>query len=160
MNTALVIAALLLAQSPLQDLGALDGPARKPKQYVLFATEPQSVAAGKRATLELRFKILDGYHINSHAPKSELQIPTAVELAPGDGVKLSPPEYPAGKPYSFSFDPSEKLDVYQGDFVVRVPIVAAAGARELKGKLTYQACDTAACYPPRTLPVDVLFTAK
>ena len=160
MKIALLAAALVLAQAPAQDLGSLDGPAKKPKQYVVFAAEPQAVAAGKRAMLELRFKVLDGYHINSHAPKSELQIPTVVALAAGDDVKVSPAEYPAGKPYSFSFDPSEKLDVYQGDFTVRVPVVAGVGAHELKGQLTYQACDTAACYPPRTLSVDVLFTAK
>jgi DsbC/DsbD-like thiol-disulfide interchange protein len=160
MKIAFVAAWLMLAHLPAQDLGSLDGPAKAPKQYVIFAAEPQSVAAGKQSLLELRFKVLDGYHINSHAPKSELQIPTVVQLSPGNGVKLAQAEYPAGKPYSFSFDPSEKLDVYQGDFVVRVPVIAAAGAHELKGQLTYQACDTAACYPPRTLPVDVLFTAK
>jgi hypothetical protein len=83
-----------------------------------------------------------------------------VEFVPESGLKVAAAEYPAGTTYSFSFDPREKLDVYQGDFVIKVPVVAAAGAHELKGKLTYQACDTAACYPPRTLPVDVLFTAK
>ncbi len=123
-------------------------------------TRQQTVAAGKRTMLELRFKVQDGYHIVSHVPKSELQIPTVVDLPAADGVTVAAAEYPAGKIYSFSFDPSEKLDVYQGDFIVRVPVVAGAGAHELKGKLTYQACDTAACYPPRTLPVDVLFTAK
>ena len=160
MKTALILAGLLMTQPPAQDFGSLDGPAKKPAQYVVFVAEPQSVAAGKRVMLELRFKVQDGYHIVSHVPKSELQIPTVISLPSGDGVTVAAAEYPAGKIYSFSFDPSEKLDVYQGNFTVRVPVVAGAGAHELKGKLTYQACDTAACYPPRTLPVDVLFTAK
>ena len=30
--------------------------------------------------LELRFVVLGGFHVNSHEPKSELQISTKVEL--------------------------------------------------------------------------------
>jgi hypothetical protein len=151
----LVVAAMLVGQ-----LGQLDGPVKAPKQHVMYVAEAQTVAAGKKAVLELRFRVDDGYHVNSHTPKSELQIATALSLGVSDGVKVAAMEYPAGKEYSFAFDPSEKLDVYSDDFVVRVPVVATAGPHELKGELKYQACDKAACYPPRTLPVDVVFTAK
>jgi hypothetical protein len=41
-----------------------------------------------------------------------------------------------------------------------VPVVAQAGVHTLDGALHYQACDHAACYPPKTLPVQVVFTAK
>jgi hypothetical protein len=153
MKAALALGALLLSQI------AMDAPA-KVKQHVAYVAEPQTVAAGKHATLELKFHIDDGYHVNSHAPKSEEQIATSLKLAATPAVKLAVAEYPAGKPYSLSIDPSEKLDVYSDDFIVKVPVVAAAGEHELKGELTYQACDHAACYPPRTLPVDVIFTSK
>jgi len=132
----------------------------KPKSYVVYAAEPQSVAAGKSAVLELRFHVIDGYHVNSHTPKSELLIPTALKLDAADGVKAGALVYPAGKSYSFSFDPTEKLDVYAGDFTVKLPVVAAAGEHTVSGTLRYQACDNAACYPPKSLPVQVLFTAK
>jgi len=141
-------------------LGQLDAPPKAVKHRVMYVAEAQTVAAGKRSVLELRFRVDDGFHVNSHTPKSELQIPTALELGAAAGVKLTAVEYPAGKEYSFAFDPSEKLDVYSDSFVVKVPVVAAAGAHELKGELKYQACDKAACYPPRTLPVDVVFAAK
>ena len=150
-----MVGAMLAAQLP-----QLDAPVRVPKHRVTYVAEPQSVAAGKKAVLELKFKVDDGFHVNSHTPKSELQIPTAVSLGLSDGVKTAAAEYPAGKEYSFSFDPSEKLDVYSDFFVVKVPVVATAGSHELKGELKYQACDKAACYPPRTLPVDVVFSAK
>jgi len=139
-------------------VGQFDQP--KPKGYVVFAAEPQMVAAGKNAVLELRFHVVSGYHVNSHTPKSELLIPTRLELGDAAGVKAGALQYPAGKLFSFSFDPSEKLDVYADDFTVRLPVVATPGEHELKGTLKYQACDNAACYPPKTLPVDVLFTAK
>lgn len=156
---ALAIAALMFA-GQLGQLGQLDAPVKVPKHRVTYVAEPQTVAAGKKGVLELKFKVDDGFHVNSHTPKSELQIPTVVTLRVSDGVKVSAAEYPAGKEYSFSFDPSEKLDVYSDTFVVRLPVVAAAGSHELKGELKYQACDKAACYPPRTLPVDLVFSAK
>jgi len=152
-----VLAAMLAAQPALLS-GQFDQP--KPKSYVVFAAEPQMVSAGKNAILELRFHVVSGYHVNSHTPKSELLIPTRLELSPADGVKAGALEYPAGKSYSFSFDPSEKLDVYADDFIVKLPVMATPGDHELKGVLKYQACDNAACYPPKTLPVDILFTAK
>ena len=135
-------------------------PPVKAKQYVVYDSETQVLPAGKRAMLELRFKVLPGFHVNSHTPKSELLLPTRVELGSEAGVKLSAAEYPAGTPFSFAVDPGEKLDVYAGDFAVRVPVVATAGQHELKGSLVYQACNNAACYPPKTLAVDVVFTAK
>ena len=143
-----------------QQVGNLDAPMVKPKSYVVYSAEQQSVAAGKRSVLELNFRVLDGYHVNSHTPKSELLIPTKIELQSAPGVKAEAVPYPAGTPYSFSFDPSEKLDVYSGAFTVKLPVVAEAGAHTVDGTLRYQACDHAACYPPKSLPVQVIFTAK
>ena len=97
----------------------------KPKSYVVYAAEQQKVAAGKRSVLELHFRVVDGFHVNSHTPKSELLIPTQIALQPAAGVKAEAVEYPAGTSYSFSFDPTEKLDVYSG----RVYGEAAGGGR-------------------------------
>jgi DsbC/DsbD-like thiol-disulfide interchange protein len=143
-----------------QQVGNLDAPAPKPKSFVLYAAEQQNVAAGKRSVLELHFRVVDGFHVNSHTPKSELLIPTQVTLQPAAGVKAEPVQYPAGTSYSFSFDPTEKLDVYSGAFTVKLPVVADAGTHTVDGTLRYQACDHAACYPPRSLPIQVIFTAQ
>ncbi len=131
-----------------------------PKSYVVYAAEAQTIAAGKSAVIELHFRVQDGFHVNSHTPKAEYLIPTKLTLEPATGVKTAAPEYPAGTAYSFSFDPNEKLDVYSGAFTVKLPVVAAPGEHKLSGALHYQACDHAACYPPKTLPVEVLFAAK
>ncbi len=143
-----------------QQIGNLDAPVTKPKQFVLYAAEQQQVAAGKRTILELHFRVVDGFHVNSHTPKSELLIPTQITLQPAAGVKAEPIAYPAGTSYSFSFDPTEKLDVYSGAFTVKIPVVAEAGAHTIDGALRYQACDHAACYPPKTLPVQIIVSAK
>ncbi|MBB5338120.1 protein-disulfide reductase DsbD domain-containing protein [Tunturiibacter gelidoferens] len=143
-----------------QQVGNLDAPVVKPKSYVVYGADQQNVVAGKRSVVELHFRVLDGYHVNSHTPKSELLIPTRIELQPATGVKAEAVEYPTGTSYSFSFDPTEKLDVYTGTFTVRLPVVAEAGTHSVDGTLRYQACDHAACYPPKSLPVQVIFTAK
>ncbi len=142
-----------------QQVGEFNAPA-KAKGYVVYAAEQQAVAAGKPGMLELRFQVADGFHVNSHTPKSELLIATQVTLQPAEGVKAGALVYPAGTAYSFSFDPKDKLDVYSGVFTVKVPVVATAGAHTVDGSLRYQACDHAACYPPKTLPVQLVFMAK
>lgn len=141
-------------------MGNLNGSSEKPKSYVIYDAEPQVVSAGRPSVVEMRFRVVDGFHVNSHTPKSELLIPTKVELQPAAGVKAEAAEYPVGTSYSFSFSPKNKLDVYAGDFTVKLPVVAKAGPHEIDGTLLYQACDHAACYPPRSLPIQVVFTAK
>jgi DsbC/DsbD-like thiol-disulfide interchange protein len=165
MRLRLMLAGLLLVlpatgAATAQQVGNLDAPAAKPKSFVVYAAEQQNVAAGKRSVLELHFRVVDGFHVNSHTPKSELLIPTQITLQPATGVKAEAVEYPAGTSYSFSFDPTEKLDVYTGTFTVKLPVVAESGTHTVDGTLRYQACDHAACYPPKSLPVQVIFTAK
>jgi DsbC/DsbD-like thiol-disulfide interchange protein len=143
-----------------QQIGDLSQPAPKAKSYIVYAAEPQEVSAGKRSVLELHFRVVDGFHVNSHTPKSELLIPTQITLQPVAGVKAEAVEYPTGTLFSFSFDPSEKLDVYSGPFTMKLPVVAERGTHTVVGTLRYQACDHAACYPPKNLPVQILFTAK
>ena len=140
--------------------GTLPMPAPGAKSYVLYLAEDHDVRAGRRTVLELRFRVMSGYHVNSHTPNSQLLIPTDLVLKSASGVETEAAVYPSGKNYSFSFDPSNKLSVYTGDFVVKLPVVAQAGARTISGTLHYQACDHAACYPPRNLPVEVIFTAR
>jgi DsbC/DsbD-like thiol-disulfide interchange protein len=157
-----LVGLLLLAPGALvaQEIGRLDAPVTKGKSYVVYAAEQQSVAAGKRVVLELHFRVVEGFHVNSHTPKSELLIPTQITLQPAAGVKMAAVEYPAGISYSLAADPSEKLDVYTGTFTVKMPVVAEPGEHAVDGTLRYQACDQAACYPPKNLPVQVIFTAK
>jgi hypothetical protein len=151
----IALPAMLIAQQVL-----LEGAPSKGVGHVTYVAEPESVPAGKAGVLELRFKVDDGFHVNSHTPKSEWLIPTQIALQPASGVKMGEAVYPVGTEYSFSFDPKEKLDVYTGEFVVKVPVVAAAGEHAVTGSLRYQACDHAACYPPRSLAVQAIFTAK
>lgn len=123
-----------------------------------------SVAAGQTATAALTFHVAGGYHINSSKPKSDLLIPTQLKLEPPPQV-TAVAAYPPGSDFTLSFDPTEKLSVYSGDFAVQVTLSvvrsAPPGRYRVTGELQYQACSDRACFPPKKLPVsfDVIVTA-
>jgi len=127
MRLAFALAVLMLGAGTLAaQMGNLNSAGARKRSYVTYDAEPQVVRAGKLSVLEMRFQVASGFHVNSHTPKSELLIPTKVALQPAPGVKAEAAEYPAGTAYSFAFSPKEKLDVYAGDFIVKLPVVAAA----------------------------------
>ena len=131
------------------------------KGHVVFLSEESVVEAGKPEVIELQFRVDEGFHINSHTPPDALLIATSFKVDPGDGVKVLGEEYPKGAAFKLGQGAdAELLDVYQGVFRVRLRVVAAKGAQTLAGTLRYQACDNAACFPPRSLPVQVAITGK
>ncbi len=160
MKGFLILGLAAIAPMPAQGFGTQSNLPARNRQYVSYSAEPQTVTAGKRALLEVDFNVLNGFHVNSHKPKSDLLLPTLMEVEAGEGVKATEAIFPAGSTYSFDFNPTEKLDVYQGPFIVQLPVVANAGVHEIHGTLKYQACDHAACYPPRSLPIVINFVAK
>jgi hypothetical protein len=117
--------------------------------------EQVTVEAGKPAVVKLHFKVGEGLHINSHAPKDEFLIPTTLEFPDGTGVKLERAEYPAGGEYAFPDDPKSKLSVYVGEFSIDAHVRAEKGNHLVEAKLHYQACNNAQCLPPRTATVAV-----
>lgn len=143
---------LLCAQAYSQDAPTLKGPT------VTMAPAPVvSVPQGKSGTVPLSFRVVRGYHINSNKPKSEFLIPTALKVDAATDIVIGRITYPEGKDMSFAFAPDEKLNVYAGDFqlgvLVRPLRSVQTGKYMIRGSLKYQACDNAACYPPKQLPI-------
>ena len=99
--------------------------------------------------------IIEGRQLEKFYPQpdgSRIQVIAPTDIAVG---KIT---YPAGEEMSFPFSPDEKLSVYTGEFPLTVvihPLTSVApGKYLLRGELKYQACDNAACYPPKKLPVE------
>jgi hypothetical protein len=115
------------------------------------------IPGGKPGQVQLQFRVVRGYHVNSNKPKAEFLIPTALKLDAPTDIVVGKISYPPGQDMSFPFSPDEKLSVYSGDFLVAVMVrplhTVIPGKYMLRGKLRYQACDKAACYPPKELPV-------
>jgi len=129
------------------------------KGHVVLLSDSVVLSAAKTQTVELRFRVADGFHINSHTPKDELLIPTELKLDSRDGVIVLGEQYPKGSAFRLVIGNGETLDVYQGEFRVTVRLTAAQGASLLTGSLRYQACDNAACFPPKSLPVKIALSA-
>jgi hypothetical protein len=130
------------------------------KSHVELLSDSVTVEAGKPQVIELRFRVQAGFHINSHKPKDELLIPTVLKLDDLAGFKVLSEVYPAGTSFRLPVGAGDTLDVYQGEFRVSLRVVAPRGASTLTGALRYQACDNAACYPPKTLAVVVAVTGR
>jgi len=128
------------------------------KGHVELLSDAAEVRAGEPQTIVLRFRVDDGFHINSHTPKDELLIPTVIRFNTGSVVKVVNEQYPKGSTFRLPVGSGESVDVYQGEFRVSVNVVVPKGSSTLVGVLKYQACDNAVCYPPKTLPVVVAVT--
>lgn len=128
------------------------------RAHVELLSSAAEVRAGEPQVVVLRFRVEDGFHINSHTPKDELLIPTAIRFNTGSAVKVVDEAYPKGSTFRLPVGSGETVDVYQGEFRVNVRVVVPKGASTLVGVLKYQACDNAVCFPPKTLPVVVAVT--
>jgi cytochrome c biogenesis DsbD-like protein len=143
-----LLTALLSAQEP---------PGRRTPSVTMSPPPIARVVRGKANTVELQFHISSGFHINSNKPRAEYLIPTALKLDAPTDIVLGGITYPEGQEMSFAFAPNEKLSVYSREFDLAVMVRPLAsvlpGDYEFHGQLKYQACDNAACYPPKQLPV-------
>ena len=144
------LAAVLCAVSVVAQVGPSPSVTMAP---VPLTTTPRAA----QTTVDLNFRVNPGFHINSNAPKSEFLIPTSLRFDLPTDIILGKIGYPAGEDLSFPFSPDEKLSVYSGDFTIGLAVHPLAsvvpGKYVMHGVLRYQACDNAACYPPKNLPV-------
>ena len=154
MKIGLLVAAVLGAA-----LGVLaqDSPGNRRPSVIMQPTEIISISRGHSGTVELMFRVPSGFHINSNLPHQEYLKKTELKLDAPTDILVRKVRYPDGEDRSFPFAPDEKINVYSGDFTITVEVRPLKSVLPTKyavhGYLNYQACDNAACYPPRKLPV-------
>jgi DsbC/DsbD-like thiol-disulfide interchange protein len=146
------------AQSMLS--AAQSRPLLKPDAVMYLFPEQVNAPAGKPIQVALHFRIAQGLHINSHTPSDDFLIPTEFSIPDGAGVRLASATYPAGTVIALPIDPTTKLSVYTGEFIIQARIVATAGNHLVQGKLHYQACDNNQCMPPKTITVAIDVISK
>ena len=153
---------LALGTAPAQQIDLGTGTvARSKRQHVELVSDTIDARAAKPQDIDVIFRVDPGFHINSHEPKDELLIPTTLKLENLTGVRVLSQQYPKGAPFKVAVgSDSETLDVYTGEFRVSLRMVLPRGTSTLSGTLHYQACDSAACFPPRDLPVTLTLNAK
>ena len=152
------IARTLVAVLFAVPLMAQDPPGRKTPSVTLSPPGVATVIRGRATGVELRFHVNSGFHVNSNTPSAEYLIPTTLKLDVPTDIGVGKVTYPPGQQMSFAFAPDEKLSVYSGEFDLSVQVRPLSNVLpskyEIRGQLRYQACDNAACYPPKQLPVD------
>ena len=106
-------------------------------------------------------KLKDGWHINSHRPLDSFSVPTELTIAPPAGFVVENIAYPAHEIIKLSFSP-ESVAVYSGKFIFGVVIKpdsnTAPGNYELKGTLSYQACNDSQCMEPTDISFSIFVT--
>ncbi len=140
-------------------LGGIDRPGEAKKQHVELISDALQLTANKPQDIELRFRVDPGFHINSHAPKDELLIPTELKLDAGS-IHIAGEQYPPGSHFHLAIGSGEDLEVYQDEFRVMLRVEAPRGPSTLTGTLRYQACDNASCFPAKVLPIKIAVTAR
>jgi hypothetical protein len=157
--TAICCAAVQgIAQSPLLDKP--DHSVLKQEAVQYLYPEQVAIPAGKSTVVTLHFRVAPGFHINSHTPKEEFLIPTALAIPAESGVKLDSAIYPQGTEFILPADPQTRLIVYTGDFAIQARITTAQGNHLVEAKLRYQACDQQQCMPPKTANVAIDVVGK
>ncbi len=136
------IFALLLALSPHGFAGAQEllDPA------VAFKFSAQAVDAG---TLEVRYRIADGYYL--YRDKFKFTAEPA-------GVKLGEAQFPKGDVHNDEF--FGKVETYRKELRIRLPLARDAAATQLKLAVTSQGCaDVGVCYVPQVQTAEIKLAA-
>ena len=134
----------------------------------LTVGEPQKVAAKRGAAVQAKIPmtVQPGYHVNSNTPSDEYLIPlklTWTSTGALEGGEIVYPK-PLLEKFEFSDKPDVPLSVFMGKFDLtakfKVGANAPAGPGVASGKLRYQACSNKACYPPKTVDVEVSYQVQ
>ena len=134
----------------------------------LTVGEPQKAVGKRNAVVEVKIPVAvkEGYHVNSNKPTSDYLIPlklTWTSTGALEGGEIVYPK-PLLEKFEFSDKPDVPLSVFMGKFDLtakfKVGANAPAGPGVASGKLRYQACSNKACYPPKTVDVEVSYQVQ
>ena len=153
-----LICTMLLAFSAARFSASAQDISYSRKQSVSMQPPPiASIYRGRPGTVQLEFRVASGLHINSNQPKEDYLKKTELKLDAPTDITIEKVIYPDGVDRSFPFAPDEPINVYSGDFPIEIVLRPLKSVIAMKyavhGWLFYQACDNAACYPPKKLPV-------
>jgi DsbC/DsbD-like thiol-disulfide interchange protein len=92
-------------------------------------------------------------------------LPLTLKLEAPAQLKIGKILYPAPDPEPARLGGSaENMQVYRGTillaFALSAPAAVDPGEHEIKGTLTYQACDAKRCMPAARIPVELVVTIR
>jgi hypothetical protein len=124
-----------------------------------------TLRAGATAQMVVRASVRDGHAVIARAdPKSRL-LALSLKLERTAKLTLGNPVYPQPEPLAAKLaDAPADTQVYRGTIMIRFSVSAPAqidpGPHEIKGLLSYQACDAQRCLPAEAIPVELSVTIR
>jgi len=136
------------------------------------ASSRLAVRAGDQFAIAVVISHQDGWHVHTNDPKPPASwgdfpaIPTQITVMLPPGLTQGPIQWPKAKAVKIDLAGTgkpEPYDVFEGDAVAYVPIVASpqfvGGPVNVGIKVDYQACDDKVCQFPKSQAVDVAINA-
>ncbi len=118
-----------------------------------------AVRPGETFKAAVVLEVKPGFHINDSAPLDEFLYPTSLDIEDTAGIELLGTFYPTGRRTKVDYSDVE-VAVYEGRVILGLLLKAAdkiaPGTVELRGSLSYQACDDATCLPPAEIGFEVV----
>jgi len=131
---------------------------------MLAVAPPQKIVGKRGSEVEARIQVsmLPGYHANSNTPSEDYLIPLRLTWTPG-ALEPAGIVYPKPRMEKYEFSP-KPISVFSGKFEILSKFKAAAtappGPGILTGSLRYQACNDKACFPPRTVEIQLPYSLE
>ncbi|HMD32088.1 MAG TPA: protein-disulfide reductase DsbD domain-containing protein [Candidatus Acidoferrales bacterium] len=162
LHAALPIAViLLLAMSALaaaQDSSRPIKPSEAVKTQVYVSLDP--VPRGRQFEVAAVAEVAPGYHVQANKVLQDYLIPLTLTPEVPAGFRVVSTGYPKANVVKFGFA-KQPMAVYEGRFVVRIKLEAAAGvptgSTTIPITLRFQACNDQLCLPPTKLPLSAEF---
>ncbi|OYT74056.1 MAG: hypothetical protein CFK48_00235 [Armatimonadetes bacterium CP1_7O] len=139
------------------------GTASAQLRQVSFKTEVilERVAYAPGATVNgvVLMQIDPPYHVNANPASEDYLIPTELKIEAGKGYRVGKIQYPKPKEKAFAFSEGKPIKILEGrtplKFQIKLDKNVPKHPMTIKATLRYQACDDNACYPPRTVPIEI-----
>jgi hypothetical protein len=124
-----------------------------------------TLRAGAAAQMLLHASVREGFAVVARPDKRGKLSALMLKLQAPAQLKIGRIGYPSPDPEPARLDGgATATPVYRGTIVITLAVSAPAavdpGPHEIKGTLTYQACDARHCLPAATIPVELIVTIR
>jgi len=151
----MMLAVLLIVASAIaQDSSKPIKPSEAVRTQLYVSLEP--VPQGRQFEIAAVAEVAQGYHVQANKVLQDYLIPLTLTPELPAGFRVVSAAYPKAHVKKFPFA-AQPMAVYEGRFVVRLTIEAAAtvptGPAKIPMTLRFQACNDQLCLPPAKLPL-------
>ena len=125
--------------------------------------QPQTIAGKRNAAVQTKIpvSILEGFHVNSNAPKDEFLIPLKVTWTSLGALEAPQVVFPKPETIDVAGNPTlvftGKIDLIAS---FKISAKAPAGPGIAAGKLLYQACNNKACFKPANIEFNIPYQVQ